>query len=65
MLRIRRLKGCYHNRTGSRQLGFLVSRLRDHLLWVNVYMGRPGVQVYWLPVDSHLELKGNKTSHAL
>ncbi|MFQ6024602.1 MAG: hypothetical protein ACE5NW_17950 [Acidiferrobacterales bacterium] len=58
MLRICKLKGCYHSHTGSRQLGFLVSRLRDHLLWVDVYLGRPAVRVHWLPIDPHLELKG-------
>ncbi|MBW8055308.1 MAG: hypothetical protein ACE10E_15380 [Acidiferrobacterales bacterium] len=62
MLRIRKLKGCYHSRTGARQLGFVVSRLRDHLLWINVYLGRPGVQLYWLPIDPHLELRPHKAA---
>ncbi|MFQ5755201.1 MAG: hypothetical protein ACE5H7_03800 [Acidiferrobacterales bacterium] len=57
MLRIRKLRGCYHSHTGARQFGFVVSRLRDHLLWINVYLGRPGIQLYWLPIDPHLELK--------
>ncbi|MFQ5995716.1 MAG: hypothetical protein ACE5K1_11560 [Acidiferrobacterales bacterium] len=57
MLRIRKLKGCYHSRTGARQLGFLVTRIRDHLLWINVFFGRPGIQFYWLAIEPHIELK--------
>lgn len=54
MLRIRKVNNCYHTVTHAPQLGFLVARLRGRLLWVNLYRGRPGVEVYWLPLEPHL-----------